>query len=713
MKLRHLGLFALIAFSNSLFAQQNLTINDAVLGLRSKFRPDNIRDLKWIAGSEAFSFVEKTDSGWFILKTDASTLKSSAIVSQDQLNRNCGFSGKDTLKVIPPITWESPTDFRFQKGTAIYRYSLSTQKGSKITSWPATAENLEWSSNLSLAYTSNKKIYVLSSDGKSISTGDTNLTIGQSVHRNEFGIAKGLFWSNNSQLLAYYAMDERMVEDYPIPNWESVPATFTNIKYPMAGRKSHQVKLVIFNPSTGKEITLKTGEPLDHYLTNIAWDPTDKFIYIAELNREQNHLWLNKYDVSTGEKVATLFEETDTKYVEPLHAMLFVPNGNGQFVWFSNRDGHTHLYLFDAAGKLMRQLTKGDFEVLGIQGFTADNKSLIISANQESYLGAALYAVNLAKGGMTLLTPGKGTHTASTSYNGKFVLDSYTDLTTPLKISLLSNAKEVKVLSNSPDKLKGYNTAQVRLMTIKSADGVTDLPAKLMLPSNFDSTKKYPVIVYLYGGPHAQMVKNSWPASGNLWYDYMTEQGFIVFVMDNRGSEHRSKAFEQATFRQLGTAEMDDQLKGVAYLKSLPYVDTTKMGVHGWSFGGFMTTSLMLRHPGTFQAAVAGGPVIDWSMYEIMYTERYMDSPQENQAGYDANNLLTKVSNLKGDLLLIHGTQDDVVVWQHSIKFLKACVDKGVQVDYFVYPGHPHNVSGVDRVHLMDKISKYFMEKLK
>ncbi|MET3877553.1 dipeptidyl aminopeptidase/acylaminoacyl peptidase [Chitinophaga sp. OAE865] len=226
-------------------------------------------------------------------------------------------------------------------------------------------------------------------------------------------------------------------------------------------------------------------------------------------------------------------------------------------------------------------------------------------------------------------------------------------------------------------------------------------------------TKTYPVIVYLYNGPNVQLIRNTYPYSGNLWYEYMAQHGYVIFTMDGRGSDNRGKAFEQATFRQLGTVEMNDQLQGVAYLKSLPYINQQKMGVHGWSFGGFMTTSLMLRHPGVFQAAVAGGPVIDWSMYEVMYTERYMDTPQENPEGYANSNLLTQTKHLQGKLMLIHGTNDDVVVWQHSLKFLKACVDNEVQVDYFVYPGHLHNVLGKDRVHLMQKITDYFDANLK
>jgi dipeptidyl-peptidase-4 len=220
------------------------------------------------------------------------------------------------------------------------------------------------------------------------------------------------------------------------------------------------------------------------------------------------------------------------------------------------------------------------------------------------------------------------------------------------------------------------------------------------------------VLVYLYNGPHSQMVTNSWMAGGELWYQYMAEKGFMVFTVDGRGTSYRGKAFEQATHRQLGTKEMEDQLKGVDYLKSLLYVDASRIGVHGWSFGGFMTTSLMTRHPGVFKVGAAGGPVIDWTYYEIMYTERYMDSPQDNKEGYEKNNLLNYVDKLKGKLLMIHGAQDPVVVWQHSILYQKKAVDKGIQLDYYVYPGHEHNVLGKDRGHLMEKITDYFIDNL-
>jgi dipeptidyl-peptidase-4 len=301
-----------------------------------------------------------------------------------------------------------------------------------------------------------------------------------------------------------------------------------------------------------------------------------------------------------------------------------------------------------------------------------------------------------------------GVHSGILSPNFEYIYDSFANAETPRKVNII-NTKNGKIenILNAENPLVKYDRPEVKNVTLKADDG-TPLYGKLILPTNFDATKKYPVIVYLYNGPNVQLITNSFPASGNLWYDYMAQNGYVVFSMDGRGSFNRGRDFENATFGKLGTVEMEDQLKGVDYLKSLPFVDANKMGVHGWSFGGFMTTSLMLRHPDVFKVGVAGGPVIDWNMYEIMYTERYMDTPEKNPEGYKTANLLDKVQNLKGKLLMIHGAQDDVVVWQHSINFLKSAVDKGVQVDYFAYPGHPHNVIGKDRVHLMQKITDYF-----
>ena len=294
------------------------------------------------------------------------------------------------------------------------------------------------------------------------------------------------------------------------------------------------------------------------------------------------------------------------------------------------------------------------------------------------------------------------------------MLDNFSSPDNPRTIQLIeTKTGKTKLLFQAANPLSGYALGKLSIFKLKNAVG-DDMFCRMFKPVDFDSTKTYPVIVYWYGGPHAQMILNAWNGgAGDYWFQYMAERGYIVFTLDPRGSDNRGKAFEQSIFRHAGEPQMEDMMVGVNYLTALPFVDKNRMGLFGWSYGGFMTTDFVLNHPGVFKAAVAGGPVMNWQYYEIMYGERYMDTPQENPEGYEATNLIKKAGELKDKLLLIHGLQDPVVVQQNSVDFVKACVDKGIQVDYMIYPGHEHNVLGKDRVHLYQKVTDYFMEHLK
>jgi dipeptidyl-peptidase-4 len=502
-----------------------------------------------------------------------------------------------------------------------------------------------------------------------------------------------------------------------VVDWTATPAKVENVKYPMAGGVSHEVTMCVYNPAADKTVCLQTEDgQKDHYLTSVTWSPDEKNIYVAILNRQQNHLWLNKYNAATGEKIKTLFEETNPQYVHPTHPISFIPWVENEFIWWSERDGFDHLYLYKTDGSLVRQVTTGKWVVNEIVGYNKEERKVIITAAKESPVEKHIYTVSVENGNMARIDKGQGMHNPTCSDDGKYVLDVFNGPSNPKTTCILSVANpnaSPRILLKSENALLAYDRPQIKNVTITAADGVTPLYGKLILPTNFNENETYPVVVYLYNGPNVQLIHNSFPESGNLWYEYMAQHGYIVFTMDGRGSDNRGLAFEQATFRKLGDVEMEDQVKGVEYLKSLRYVDKNRMGIHGWSYGGFMTTSIMLKYPGLFKCAVAGGPVMDWKMYEVMYTERYMATPKNNPDGYENANLLSKVKNLKGKLLLIHGTQDATVVWQNSIDFIKKSVDEGVQVDYFVYPGYEHNVRGKDRVHLMQKVTDYFDQNLK
>ena len=582
------------------------------------------------------------------------------------------------------------------------------------------------------AMTKEKKLhnFQLSTDGS------REIVYGQSVHRDEFGISKGTFWSPNGERLAFYRMDQSMVTDYPQvnipeigfdhPETQSCIATPAPDKYPMAGETSHQVTVGVFDCLTGKTVYLKAGDPTDRYFTNIAWSPDSKTVYMFEVNRDQNDSRLTAYDAETGEKTGELYRETDEKYVEPLHPIMFLPWDSNRFIMQSRKDGYNHLYLC-TLGKHgcrmasntesldIRQLTSGKWEVMEVLGFNRKRKSIIIASNECSPIQRNIFLVDPQTGKRTMMDDcGKGWHNATLSESGQFVYDNYSTPDVPRKIAIVNteNGKRTAYFT-AENPWKGYNVPEYSCGTVKAADGETDLYWRMVKPTNFDPAKKYPTIIYVYGGPHAHNVDARWNYSSRGWETYMAEKGYLLFILDNRGSENRGKAFEQATFRQLGQIEMQDQMKGVEYLKTLPYVDADRIGVHGWSFGGFMTISLMTNYPEVFKVGVAGGPVIDWHWYEVMYGERYMDTPQTNPEGYKKTSLLYQAKNLKGKLQIIQGLNDVTVVPQHCLTFLKACIAAGTQPDFFVYPGEPHNMRGHQSTHLHERISQYFFDYLK
>ncbi|MBQ7149677.1 MAG: DPP IV N-terminal domain-containing protein [Prevotella sp.] len=581
--------------------------------------------------------------------------------------------------------------------------------------------------NTPKAYVRDYQLFVKDAKGehKLTTDGSRNIVYGQSVHRDEFGISGGIYWNPQHTLLAFYRMDQSMVSDYPLVDipeldWkpaagESRVAKFAPEKYPMAGETSHKVTVGVYDVKTGKTVYLKAGDPTDRYFTNIAWDAEGKTIYMFELNRDQNDCRLVSYNAATGDKIAELYREADAKYVEPQHPIMFLPWDSSKFILQSQKDGYNHIYLFSKDGKELKQITKGKWVVMDILGFNNKKQSIIIASNELSAIQRNLFSVDVNTGKRTLVDDnGKGWHNGSLSESGQYIYDNYQTPTVPRKIAIINTENNKHTAYFTADNpWKGYTVPTYECGTIKAADGVTDLYYRMVKPLNFDEKKKYPTIVYVYGGPHAHNVDARWNWGSRSWETWMAENGYLLFILDNRGSENRGKEFEQATFRHLGDVEMQDQMEGVKFLKSLPYVDANRMGVHGWSFGGFMTTNLMTTYPDVFKVGVAGGPVIDWKWYEVMYGERYMDTPRTNPEGYAGSSLLPKAKNLKGKLQIIIGLNDPVVVPQHAFSFLKACIGAGTQPDFFVYPGEPHNMRGHQSTHLHERISQYFFDYLK
>ncbi len=713
--------------------EKTLSMEDAMLKARTALAPQNLAQLQFYGATNDYVYLKKVNERDVWMRGNYKMTADTVFLTLEKLNNLLKNGDPGPVKQMPAIKFTPKGWIMSLNGNKILFDPVTNSTVTLLRKDLAEKQNAEESSAGYTAYLENNNLFVTDNyTSKQVTTdGSKDIVYASSVHRDEFGITKGIFWSNRGTQLAFYRMDQSMVTDYPIIDWTTRPAKVDLIKYPMAGDKSHQVTVGVYNTADQTTRWLKTGEPAEQYLTNIAWSPDDKFIFIAVLNRGQNHVRLNQYDAATGNFMKTLFEETDEKYVEPLVPMLFVKNNPSQFIWQSNRDGWNHLYLYDTSGKLIKQLTKGNWEVTEVKGFDSKGENLLYVSTAFSPVNKNLYLVNLKTGTGFVITPYAGIHNTQVSFDGSSFLDIYSTIDNPRTIQLIDhivpgvektkkNKKDVGLMTQSPkillqaaNPLKDYAIGELSLFIIKN-DAGDSLYCRLYKPANFSATRKYPVIVYWYGGPHVQMITNSWNGgAGDYWFQYMAERGYVVFTLDTRGSDNRGRAFEQSIFRKAGEAQMEDLVSGLNYLNTLSFTDKNKMGLFGWSYGGFLTTDFVLNHPGVFKAAVAGGPVMDWKMYEIMYGERYMDTPQENPEGYAATNLISQAGKLKGKLLLIHGLQDPVVVQENSVNFVKACIDKGVQVDYMIYPGYEHNVTGKDRAHLYQKVTDYFAENLK
>lgn len=691
--------------------KKTLSITESVLKQRA-LSPQRTVGFSWIKNSAEYTLLSadyKTLLA-YTLGQEAERM----VCSVDDLNKLLPSDGK--IQNLIGYEWLAKDELLFNTGSMIFTYNLTT-KG--LTIKQTGLENTENATYHSLtnkcAFTRENNVYISlnsASNGYISVTKNANKNIvsGQSIARNEFGIENGLFWSKNANYLAFYQKDESEVADYPLLDINTTPGSLISIKYPMAGQKSEKPRVGIYNCKSKKTVFIKPSGNADDYLTNFAFTPDEKYCVIAEVNRAQNELWLNVYDVKTGKKVKSLWHETNQKWVEPEHPAYFYGEGN-DFIWMSEKDGYTNLYMVDFEGVLgkEKQLTTHSFVVKDILEVDAAKKLIYYTATGENPCNTLVYVTDLL-GNSRLVTQNEGVHRFDLSDEGIYFYDGYSNLTMPNhEMIYTSNGKMTKLIKESSNPMLEYALGVAEIGSLKGKDG-SDLYYRMVKPSNFDPKNKYPVLVYVYGGPHAQMVTNSFNAGANLWMNWLAEQGYIVFTLDNRGSAERGFAFESQIHRQLGRVEMEDQMVGVDYLKSLSYVDDKRMAVHGWSFGGFMTTSLMLRQPGIFTTGVAGGPVTDWKFYEVMYGERYMDRPEENKDGYAANALTNYTKDLKGKLLLIHGTIDDVVLMQHNYSLIKKFVEDGKQIDFFAYPMHKHNVVGKDRAHLMEKVLTYIME---
>ncbi len=704
---------------NTMETKPTMTLAQCTGGSREFIYPRYMPALQWL-GNDCV-YLKDWQS---IVKVDRKTGKEETLLSLDEFSQLVAPSSEPQAKAsyMPwfsvDTAWGKDNLVFNWKGETLYVDPVSKRITTRIIK-PKEAKVFKPNPNKThAAMIVNDNLVIMSlrtreGNRQLTQDGSEKIVYGQTVHQSEFGISEGLFWSPDGSKMAFYRMDQSPVEPYPILHTEGRRPEGINQYYPMAGTALHHVTVGIYDFTTDKTVYLQTPDASQTYLTNITWSPNSKTIYLAELNRKQTVCKVKAYNPLSGAMERELFTEESDIYTEPQHPLHFLPNSNELFVWESRRDGWNHLYLYNTKGKLIRQITEGEWELTDFLGFD-DSKRVYYVSTEVSPLDRNMYSISLRGWFKRCLTPQAGMHSPQLSADKEYFIDSYSSFEVPRKsyIASSSRGKMTVDLFTAEDPYQGFALPQFEQGTIKSADGKTDLYYNMLKPHNFDPKKKYPAIVYVYNGPHAQLVQNRRFYGANGWSVFMANKGYIIFTVDGRGSANRGLQFEATIHKHVGVNEMADQMKGVEFLKSKPWVDADRLGVYGWSYGGFMTTNLMLTHNDVFKVGVAGGPVIDWNRYEIMYGERYMGHPEDNEEGYKASNLLLRAGDLKGRLLLIHGTIDPVVIWQHSLRFLEACVKAGSHPDYLVYPGHEHNVLGPDRVHLNESIVRYFEDHL-
>ena len=678
----------------------------------------SISQLQWnsMLNDPAYFYVEGDTLKRFSITTGLTQVA----LTLEELNTKLSTEHHTPVDRFPPILkiGDLKVILKYQHCSILFDYPTRTMIFDASQHTDATNFDVE-PKNWHIAYTNENNLYCLSNGGMRFAVShDENKGIvnGQVVHRNEFGITKGTFWSNSGNKLAYYVMDESMVQQYPLTVYTADTTYINPTRYPEAGNLMHQVKIKIFDAEDYSEVELEPyADPADNYLTSVTWSPDDKEIYVGLLNRNQKDFKLLCYDAATGKVKKVVFSESSEVYVEPEAGIFFRPGNPDQFVWLSERKGYNHLYLYNTNGKCIKAVTpeKEAWAVTSFVGFSSDGKQAYFIGTKDSPLQENLYGVDMQSGKITRITKEDGVHQVKMHVSGKYFIDSWSSPQMGRCTQIIDNkGKVVKVIQQTQDPLAGYVSPQFRIYTLKAADGVTDLYGRMILPPDFNPENRYPVIVYVYGGPHVQLINQSYNYACGTFLRFLAQQGYIVWTLDSRGSANRGFAFESAIHRHVGDVESDDQMRGIAFLKSLPYVDADRIGVDGWSYGGFMTLTLKTRYPDVFKVATAGGPVINWEWYEVMYGERYMETPQTNAEGYRNANLLNRVDSIRGKVMIMQGGVDPVVLPKNAVNFVQQCIRKKIPVDFFLYPEHEHNVRGRDRDHLFEKIYDYYRQNL-
>lgn len=709
------------------FAQgKKVTLED--VWKRYEFYAQSTSALNSMNDGQHYAAITKTDNGPTLEKFSYKTGESvgliiSAKVIEEQTGKRVNFVDYEFSpnedKVL--LATDQESIYRHSSKSRYYVYdlkngkldSLATEGKQQLATFSPTRNQV--------AFVKDNRLHIQDFDSDSrelisFGKGEDDAFIAGAVdwvYEEEFSFHKGFEWSPNGDYIAYYQTDEREVPLFTMDIFgKGLYPSEDEFKYPKAGEPNSDVSIHLFDVKNQEDAKVEISQDYE-YIPRIKWTKDDEELVIYTMNRLQNQLTLWKVDAAKA-SASVLYQENAPAYIEISDDLRFFKDGS--FIWTSEQGGYKHIYHMDKKGAIKKQITKGNWEVTEFYGIDEDSKTLYYQAAEESPMERAVYSIKLDGSGKRKLSTKKGWNDAEFSKGFKYYINTYSSKDVPT-LETLHNSKgeQLRVITDNAklkEKLRSYDIAQKDFFKFKNEEG-TELNGWMIKPQDFEEGKKYPVLMFVYGGPGSQTVKNQYDGFNHFYYQSLANQGYIIVSVDNRGTGARGRDFRTVTYKQLGKFEIEDQISGAKYLGTLPYVDKKRIGIWGWSYGGYMSSLGITKGADVFTMAIAVAPVTNWRFYDSIYTERYMDTPQNNGNGYDDNSPINHVGKLEGKYLLIHGSADDNVHVQNTMRMISALVDADKQFDLFIYPDKNHGIYGGNtRYHLYKMMNDFILKNL-
>jgi dipeptidyl-peptidase 4 len=730
------SLFLLIFFSFQAFTQEKLLTLEQIW-LSPELQAKSLKGINSMENGSQYSIIESEGEINMINLYDyksgkkIKTICTSSIFKEysEKINENLLIEDYQFSKDEKKLLLATNTESIYRHSTASYYFiydlitktltPLNLETKQRLASFSPDGFRVAFvaKNNLYIYEIENNRVQEVTFDGakNNIINGATDW-----VYEEEFGFDKAYEWSPDGTKLVYMKFDETEVKEFLMPIYGTLYPTENRFKYPKAGEKNSIVSVFVYDCLTNTQKPVELGINPDQYIPKITWTNDNQYVLVLKLNRLQNHISLIKVSVNgrpqAGLAVTTILEEKSDTYIDASDQIIEVLNNNTHFAWISDKDGFRHIYLYDLEGKEIKQLTNGNWDIDEYLGFDKKTNKIYYTSSEVSSTDRNLYSIDINTNKISILTPEKGTHKITFSKDFSLFIDHFSNSNTAANYTLYNNSgKKIREILNNEDlnkKIKSLNVPQKEFFTIKTTEGI-ELNAWQIKPHNFDENKKYPVLMFVYGGPGSQTVVNKWQGHGTYWYHYLAQQGYIVVSVDNRGTGAKGRDFKNITYQQLGKYETQDQIFAAKEISKWKYVDAKKIAIQGWSYGGYMSSLCITKGADIFKAAIAVAPVTNWRFYDSIYTERYMRTPQENPDGYDDNSPINHVDKLRGKYLLVHGTADDNVHFQNSAEMVNALIEANKHFDFYMYPNKDHGIhGGISRYHLYTKMTNFLKTAL-